>query len=456
MTASPESSEIQPTPLISPRTLKGFRDYLPQAMLARETLIDKARQVYRSYGYCPIDTPALEFAEILLGKGGDEADKQMYRFHDNGGRDVGLRFDLTVPLARFVAQHAAELGTPFKRYHIANVWRGENTQRGRYREFMQCDFDAIGTTSLVADIEIVMVIHDLMRAIGMDRFVIHINHRQVLTGLLDGLGLSAQAAAVLRILDKLSKIGPEGVGRELHDVTGTTDDQADRILSLAAIGGNGTSPIAQLQQAVAGSESAQRAVMRLDQVVGGVLAAGIPAECVRIDASIARGLDYYTGIVMETLLSDLPDIGSVCSGGRYDNLVSVYSRQQLPGIGASLGLDRMLAALEELGLVAGSRSPAPVFIPLFLPDRLHDYLRLAAELRAAGIGTEVFSEEKKLSAQLKHADRRGFRLALILGESEFASRSCQLKDLRSGSSESISIADPAALVRAIRDRLDKT
>src|SRR3990170_3864759 len=234
-------------PQIEPRTLKGFRDYLPEMMIPREWIIDTARAVFRSYGFSPIDTPALEYLDVLLGKGGEETDKQLYRFQDHGGRDVGLRFDLTVPLARFAAQHIAELGTPFKRYHIATVWRGENTQRGRYREFMQCDFDTIGTRSIAADIETTLVIHDLMRAIGFEDFTIRLNNRMLLTGLLELLNLSDRATAVLRVLDKLAKIGPEAVTDELISTAGTTLDQAKRIVRLSEIAGSNDEIIRQVE-----------------------------------------------------------------------------------------------------------------------------------------------------------------------------------------------------------------
>jgi histidyl-tRNA synthetase len=229
---------LNPTTRIEPRTLKGFRDYLPASMIPRERIIDTARRVYRSYGFSPIDTPALEYLEILTGKGGEETDKQLYRFQDPGERWVGMRFDLTVPLARFVAQHAAELGMPFKRYHIATVWRGENTQHGRYREFMQCDFDTIGTRSSAADIETVLVMHDLLCAIGFERFHIHVNNRTVLRGLLERAGLVEQAAPVLRAIDKLAKVGPEKVAAEIVAAAGATPDQAHDVVRLAGVDGD--------------------------------------------------------------------------------------------------------------------------------------------------------------------------------------------------------------------------
>jgi histidyl-tRNA synthetase len=436
---------------ITPRTLKGFRDYPPEAMIPRERLIDTARNVYRSYGFSPIDTPALEYLEILAGKGSEETDKQLYKFQDHGGRWVGLRFDLTVPLARFAAQHVGELGIPLKRYHIATVWRGENTQRGRYREFMQCDFDTIGTRSSAADIETVLVIHDLFRRIGFTDFTIRLNNRMLLSGLLERLGLSDRATAVLRALDKLGKIGPDAVAEEMVRQAGADPEQARRVLQLSEIGGNNDDVLRQVESLVAGSPTGQAGVARLEEVLRGAAAAGVPAARIRLDVSIARGLDYYTGAVFETFLDALPGIGSVCSGGRYDNLAALFTAQELPGIGASLGLDRLLAAMEELGMVEKVSTPAPVFIPFFDKDRLHDYLRLAAALRAAGIGVEVFPEAKKLGQQLKYADRRGFRVALIAGGNEFAAGVCQVKDLQTGAKQDVPLEpDATGIVAAVK------
>ncbi len=436
---------------IDPRTLKGFRDYLPEAMIPRERLIETARRVYRSYGFSPIDTPALEYLEILTGKGSEETDKQLYKFEDHGGRSVGMRFDLTVPFARFAAQHIGELGTPFKRYHIATVWRGENTQRGRYREFMQCDFDTIGTHSIVADIETALVIHDLMRAIGFEDFTIRVNNRMVLSGLLERLGLSDRATAVLRALDKLGKVGSEKVAVEMEATAGATPQQAAEVLRMAGLSGSNAEVLAALEPLVAGSEKGQEGVARLADLLKAATAAGVAEARIRLDVSIARGLDYYTGTIFETFLDRLPTIGSVCSGGRYDNLAALYTNQELPGIGASLGLDRLLAAMEELGLVPKVGTTAQVFIPYFAAERLHDYLRLAAQLRAAGIGVEVYPDAKRLGQQLKYADRRGFRVALIAGEDELAAGQCQVKDLQAGTSQTVKLqANAEEVIAAVR------
>jgi len=440
-----DSKKIQ---RITPRTLKGFRDFLPREAIAREELIAKARGVFRSYGFAPIDTPALEYLEILQGKGSDETDKQMYKFEDAGGREVGMRFDLTVPLARFSAQHIGQLGTPLKRYHNATVWRGENTQRGRYREFMQCDFDTIGTDAVSSDIETTLVIHDLMVALGFEDFRIHLNNRKVLTGLLEKYDLAEQSTAVLRALDKLAKIGPEKVKAEIVEAAGTSEEAADRVLALSELTGSNAEVLDAVAPLVEGSETGEQGVNELRQLLAAVSAAGVPEERIKLDVSIARGLDYYTGTIFETFLGALPGIGSVCSGGRYDNLAELYTKEQLPGIGASLGLDRLLAAMEELNMLADVQTPAEVLIPYFDRDRLHDYLKLAASLRAAGIGVEVFPQPKKLGQQLKYADRRGHRVALVLGGNEFDAGECQVKNLATGDSTTVPLEDDAASIAA--------
>jgi histidyl-tRNA synthetase len=433
--------------LIEPRTLKGFRDYPPELMIPRERLMEKCREVYRSYGFAPIDTPALEYTEILLGKGGEETDKQLYRFTDHGGRDVALRFDLTVPFARFAAQHIGKLGTPFKRYHIAPVWRGENTQRGRYREFVQCDFDTIGTTSNAADIEVALVIHDLMKALGFERFQIRINNRMVLNGLLEALALADKTKPLLISLDKLGKAGREAVQAEMVEKAGVSAEAAGRVLDLAETSGSNQEILNRLSKDFGGNARAADGIGRLQELVKCVSTAGVPEGCVQIDVAIARGLDYYTGTIYETFLTDLPGIGSVCSGGRYDNLASLYTKQVLPGVGASLGLDRLLAAMEELKLLDSSATTAPVLIVQFTAEKLGEYQRAARQLRAAGIGVEVFPDAKKIGQQLAYADKRGFRLALIAGDNEFAKGVWQVKDLKTTKSREVPAAELVAEVQ---------
>lgn len=435
--------------LIEPRTLKGFRDYPPELMIPRERLLEKARQVYRSYGFAPIDTPALEYTEILLGKGGEESDKLIYRFNDHGGRDVALRFDLTVPFARFAAQYIGKLGTPFKRYALGPVWRGENTAHGRYREFWQCDFDTIGTTSNASDIETALVIHDLMRELGFERFEVRINNRLVLNGLLEEIGLASQTAAVLRALDKLPKIGADKVMEEMAQGAGIPREQAQRVLTLVGTQGSNEEILERLRRDFGSNSKAAEGITRLGELLAVARTAGIPEGRIRLDLSIARGLDYYTGTIYETFLLDLPGIGSVCSGGRYDNLAGLYTKQHLPGVGASLGLDRLLSAMEELKLLPRASTPAPVLVIQFAPEFLGEYQKMARTLRAEGIGTEVYPEAKKVGAQLKYAESRGFNVALIAGPEEFSQGAWKVKDLSQRSEATVPRAQVGEAIRRV-------
>ena len=440
-------------PVIKPQTLKGFRDYLPGPMIAREQLIDTARRVYRGFGFSPIDTPALEYSEILLGKGGEETDKQLFRFTDQGERDVAMRFDLTVPLARFAAQHLQEIGTPFKRYHIGTVWRAEKPQKGRFREFIQCDFDTLGTDSNIADAETLLVIHDLMERLGFSKFAIRINNRLVLNGLLEHLGLTGQTVGVLRALDKLPKIGREAVIAEMTEKVGTSATQADSVLKMTELEGPTGDVLAQVETMLAGNEQGLTGIAKLRELFTWSAVAGVPEGRVSLDLSIARGLDYYTGTIYETFLNDLPGIGSVCSGGRYDNLAGLFTSQKLPGVGASLGLDRLLAAMEELGMLAAASTPAPVLILLFDAGHTGDYLRIARKLRAAGIDTEVFCDARNIGKQLSYASRKGFKAAVIAGQSEFEQGTLQVKDLQAGQQTTVTEADLVSeLKRVIASR----
>jgi histidyl-tRNA synthetase len=440
--------------MIEPRTLKGFRDHLPAQALARERVLEIARRVYRSYGFAPIDTPALEYLEVLTGKGGEESDKQLYRFKDHGGRDVGLRFDLTVPFARFVAQHVHDLGLPFKRYHMAAVWRGENTQRGRYREFMQCDFDTIGTTSPVADLEMLLVVHDLLAAIGIGRFTIRVNDRRVLAGVLEECGVADRSAAVLRALDKLGKATPDAVAAEL-EAQGVPAGARERLLGMAGLAGPPAAVLAALDAAVGDSAVGKTGLAALRGLLDGAKNAGVPDGRVVVDPSIARGLDYYTGVVLESFLDDLPALGSICSGGRYDDLAGLYTKQHLPGVGASLGIDRLLAGLEELGQSDVVETPAEVFLVHFDERHLADYLRIASAIRAAGMAVEFFPEAKKVGQQLKLAAKRGFPAALVIGSDEFAAGTAQLKHLAAQRSVTIDWhGDLHVLADAVHSQLE--
>jgi histidyl-tRNA synthetase len=438
--------------LVEPRVLKGFRDYPPALMIPRERLMETAREVYRSYGFAPIDTPAIELTEVLLAKveSGAEINKQLYRFKDAGDRDVALRFDLTVPLARFVAQHYTELGLPFKRYHLGTVWRGESPQAGRFREFMQCDFDTIGTLSNAADVEIALVINDLFVALGFERFEIRVNNRLVLNGLLAQLGLEGKTSALLRSLDKLAKIGRDKVIEEMGREAGVSAEQASQVIALAETKGSNAEVLDQLDRQFADNAEAKKGVTYLREMVAVFQTAGVPENRLRVDLSICRGLDYYTGTVYETFLLDKEEIGSVCSGGRYDNLAGSYTKQSLPGVGASLGLDRLLAAMEALDLVPKTATPAPVLVFHHLEGGDYgNYQRIARLLRAAGIGTEVYPDAKKLGQQFQYAERRGFRVGLIAASNEFALGVWKVKNLATKEEQTVAETDVVAAVRKL-------
>ena len=427
---------------IKPRTLKGFRDFLPPAMLARERIADAARATFRLHGFAPIDTPALEHAEVLLGKGGGETEKQVYRFGDNGGRDVALRFDLTVPLARFAAQYVGQLGTPMRLYHIAPVWRAEKPQKGRFREFVQCDFDTLGADSAVADAETLSVIHALVARLEVGGFTVRMNHRGVLNAFLRKNGVEEKSVAVLRAIDKLPKVGPDAVREELTEA-GIESAAVDALLDFAGCKGQPKDVLPKAAEVVAGDEAGEAAVERLREVVA---AAGVPVGRLEVDLSIARGLDYYTGVIFETFLDDLPGIGSVCSGGRYDNLADLFSTQPLPGVGASLGLDRVIAAMEELGRLDESATPARVLVTVMEADRVPDYLAAARTLREAGVAAEVYPTAAKFKKQMQYADRKGFRYVLVAGTSEFERGVFAVKDLQSGEQTEAALSDLAAAV----------
>ncbi|NNJ25976.1 Histidine--tRNA ligase [Planctomycetes bacterium LzC2] len=421
-----------------------------------------AKEVFRSYGIGPIDTPALEYAEILLGKGGDETDKQTFRFTDQGGRDVAMRFDLTVPFARFAAQHVGALGTPFKRYHIAPVWRGERPQKGRYREFVQCDFDTIGATGVAADAETVCVIHDLVSRISRQvepscgEFTIRLNHRGVLNGLLDTLGLRERATDVLRTLDKLPKVGADAVRAELIALPEAGEEAAAKLLEFAVLSGDAAETFAAARPLLGGSEMGLAALDRLATVVQLAVDGGCEPSRLVADLSIARGLDYYTGVIFETFLTDDPKLGSVCSGGRYDDLAGLYTKQSLPGVGASLGVDRLLAHLEEKAGDAGARpnDPRAVFVPLLSEERLPEVFALANDLRTAGFLVTVAPETRGLGKHLKWVTGRGFGVAAIIGDDEAAASTVTFKDL--AEREQWTVARAKAAERLSEWRSEKT
>jgi histidyl-tRNA synthetase len=400
--------------MIEPRILKGFRDFLPPTEIERRLLLEKVEASFRSFGFVPIDTPALEYAEILLGKGGGETEKQIYRFTDNGGRDVALRFDLTVPFARFLAEHRAELSLPFKRYHIAKVWRGENTQKGRYREFTQCDFDIVGSDTAAADFEILLMIRNTLKNIDAGDVTIRVNHRGLFNRFLGRIDVSDKSAEILRTVDKLAKIGRDATLEQLETLNGAEKARSilDYIQPHVQPGGSFEETLAAITNAAGGPcpESERLTLIRRFMTDTGC------ADSFTLDPSITRGLDYYTGVVYETFLNDLPEIGSVCSGGRYDDLAGLYSKEKLSGVGSSIGLDRLIAALESLGKLNGRGSYAQVAVACLREADGGIAQALGQRLREAGINCEVFLDEKKLTQQFILAEKKGIPWMIIPGE----------------------------------------
>jgi histidyl-tRNA synthetase len=373
-------------------------------------LVEKIEASFRSFGFVPIDTPALEYAEILLGKGGGETEKQIYRFTDHGGRDVALRFDLTVPFARFLAEHRADLALPFKRYHIAKVWRGENTQRGRYREFTQCDFDTVGSDTAAADFEILLMIRRTLERIGVGDAAIRVNHRGLFNRFLERIGVSARSAEILRSVDKLAKAGPDATREDLEAIAGK--DAARDILGYIEPRDSFEATLEAVAAAAGGpcAESERLSLIRRFMIDTGT------ADSFVLDPSITRGLDYYTGIVYETFLKDLSGIGSVCSGGRYDDLAGLYSKEKLSGVGSSIGLDRLIAALDSLGRLSGRGSYAQAAVACVREEDGGASQALAQRLRDGGINCEVFLEAKKLPQQYMAAEKKGIPWMIIPGD----------------------------------------
>jgi histidyl-tRNA synthetase len=409
--------------IIKPRNLRGFRDSLPDTEARKLEIQEILTGVFHSFGFVPIDTPAMEYAEILLGKGGGETDKQVYRFLDHGNRDVALRFDLTVPFARFMAAHYHELPLPFKRYHMAKVWRGENTQRGRYREFIQIDFDIVAVDSTSADFEIMTVMAESMEALGIEAFHVFFSHRQLFNELLESMGLAAQYLPVLRVVDKFKKIGESEVSAQLAEIAGQR--HAREVLEFITAADSNRETLNKLSSALPKHSAA---ISRLREICTCVEECGLEHRLL-LDPSITRGLDYYTGVVFETFLDKTPDIGSVCSGGRYNDLASLYTKEKLPGVGASIGLDRLLSALEDIGLT-GTRKTAPDVLILLLDEPLLGaYHSLGKALREAGLCVEIYPTAKRVAVQLKYAEKRGIPLAIFYGRNEMDKQMYNLRDL---------------------------
>lgn len=410
--------------LIQPRILKGFRDFLPEAEITRSTLIEKLTDVFRSFGYVPIDTPVMEYSEILLRKSNGETEKQVFRFEDNGGRDVALRFDLTVPFARFTAEHKDELYFPFKRYHIAKVWRGEKPQAGRYREFIQCDFDCVGSDSASSDFEILSLMKAALQAIGVEDITIRMSHRGIFNQFLEKRNLTDKSEDILRTVDKLAKVGKEEVTSQLEALI-DSKTLAEEILEYITPADSFENTLTHMET-MAGGESDNTRRMR--DIYAMLEATGIASSFV-LDPSITRGLDYYTGIVYETFLNQLPSIGSVCSGGRYDNLAGLYMKEKVPGVGSSIGLDRLIAGLQQLNKLESRKSFIDAEIFCLDKDMMTEYHRLAQTLIQRGVRCEVFPDPKKLLAQYTVAEKKGIPFGITLKKEDVAGNTVTIKNL---------------------------
>ena len=436
--------------IIKPRTLSGFMELLPGKQSQFERMLSILRDTYASFGFAALDTPVIEDAQILLAKGGGETEKQIYRFQ-KGDSDLALRFDLTVPLAKYVALHCNELAFPFRRYQISKVYRGERAQRGRFREFYQADIDIIGDGKLdiLNEAEIPAIIYKVFKGFGLNRFQIRVNNRKILSGFYAMQGLAEKSGDIMRTVDKLDKIGPDKVKAILLDTCGLTDEQADEILRFIAIKGTNAEVISALEGYVGRNELFDLGLSELKAVTVNLAAFGVPEENFAVDLTIARGLDYYTGTVYETTLLDHPEIGSVCSGGRYDNLAGYYIDKALPGVGISIGLTRLFYVLDEQGLLNPALPTAPcdaLVLPML--ENVGPAIALAEELRSAGLRVQLYGEQKKFKQKMAYADKIGVPFAVLLGEDELAAGKCAVKNMTSGDQQLLTPADAAAFIKA--------
>ncbi len=442
--------------IIKPRTLSGFMELLPAKQIQFERMVEILRNTYSSYGFAPLDTPAIEDAQILLAKGGGETEKQIYRFQ-KGDSDLALRFDLTVPLAKYVALHYNELAFPFRRYQISKVYRGERAQRGRFREFYQADIDVIGDGKLdiLNEAEIPAIIYRVFRGFGLTRFRIRVNNRKILGGFYAMLELTEKSGDIMRTVDKLDKIGAQKVRTVLMEECALTEAQADEILTFIAITGTNAQVSAALEGDDGRNELFDQGLGELKAVTENLSAFGVPEENFAVDLTIARGLDYYTGTVYETTLLDYPQIGSVCSGGRYDNLAGYYTDKALPGVGISIGLTRLYYVLDEQGLLNPALPCAPAdALVLPMTESPAPAIALAEKLRQSGLRVQLYGEQKKFKQKMSYADKIQVPFAVLLGEDEIAQGKCSVKDMRTGQQVTLSPEAAAAYMQQALNRAD--
>ena len=428
---------------VKARTLSGFMELLPRQQAQFERVKGIIEDTYRRYGFTALDTPVIEASEVLLAKGGGETEKQIYRF-EKGDSDLSLRFDLTVPLAKYVALHYNELSFPFRRYQIGKVYRGERAQRGRFREFYQADIDIIGDGSLdiINEAEIPAIIYHTFTALGLNRFQIRVNNRKLLNGFYAMLGWEHKAGDIMRTVDKLPKIGAEKVGLMLHDDLGLDQDAVGDIVEFMAISGSNQEVLSALEGYRGRNEVFDQGLDKLNTVVKYLSDFGVPQENFAVDLTIARGLDYYTGTVYETFMLDHPEVGAICSGGRYDNLGSYYTEKQLPGVGIAIGLTRLFYVLQEQGMLNGDLPTAPCDV-LVLPmtGDLSPAISFATACRNAGVRAQLYTEPKKFKAKMNYADKIGVPYVAFLGEDEAANGVVSLKDMVSGNQEKVALVD---------------
>jgi len=439
---------------IKPRTLSGFMELLPGKQAQMERFMEKLRETYSLYGFTALDTPIIESAEVLLAKGGGETEKQIYRFQ-KGDSDLALRFDLTVPLAKYVALNYGQLSFPFRRYQIGKVYRGERAQRGRFREFYQADIDIIGdgSLSIINEAEIPSIIYRTFRSLGLENFCIRVNNRKILNGFYAMQGLSAISGDIMRTVDKLDKIGLAKTRALLITELNMVDEVADEIMDFISIKGSTEEVLSALEKYEDKDDMFDEGLAELRTVVDCVRSFGVPDSNFAVDLTIARGLDYYTGTVYETTMTSHPEIGSICSGGRYDNLAGYYTDKALPGVGISIGLTRLFYVLSEQGLLSDEMVTAPADV-LVLPmsEDLGYAIECATALREAGVRTQIHCEKKKFKAKLSYADKLGIPFAAFIGEDEMAENVVALKNLVTGEQVKCPVAEAAAIIKAEVDR----
>ena len=436
---------------VEPRTLAGFMELLPNEQILFNQMKEKIEKTYKKFGFLPLDTPVIELAEVLLAKAGGETEKQIYRFQ-KGDTDLALRFDLTVPLAKYVAKNYGNLSFPFRRYQIGKVYRGERAQKGRYREFYQCDIDIIGDgeLDLINDAEIPAVIYTMFRELGFEDFTIKINNRRILNGLFESVDQKENSVEILRIIDKIEKIGKEEVIKEFEEL-GLKEKQISNIINFIEIEGTSDEKIEKLENLGIENETYLKGVEELKTVIKNVRTFGVPEANFKVDLTIARGLDYYTGTVYETFLNEYREIGSVCSGGRYENLAEYYTDKSLPGVGVSIGLTRLFYKLNELNIIKADRKSVADILIIPMVENLEKPIKLATKLRNIGINTEIYLNDKKLKAKFKYADKLEIPYVIVLGEDEINAKEITLKDMKTGSEEKLPM-DEKKIKEAIESR----